>query len=885
MKGNIPDVINFIFIVTVATTWVPGNDATSILLNPSSTNGRYTEHRPSSSSNAFPEEEEEASNIPSQESYEAFASMDPAGQSGGFFLDDFEAVTRSDTLECPSANVITTRYKCQVRDKWVDCFRRHCCQGYNFVAGRCLPETVDPCSQNFCEQKCSVYFGRVICTCYSGYRFSPEHHKRGLTPVCLDIDECVLQNGNCQHMCVNEPGTFRCECREGYRLREDNSTCELEIENAGITPYDQLGTVEGAVLPTEHHWRAPTRSGPSDMRGNSRRCSATCASVGNLENKIKSLEERVVALSTAVRLYSFAAGPPGPEGPPGPPGAAGPRGFPGPAGSPGPKGQRGAPGPEWNPPPSWFPPATTTMSPAQADDPFTDDDYPLDSWTVLQNRGKREFCRCRRGPIGPPGAPGKSGPRGFRGAPGPSGERGEPGSFDFLLLMMADVKHDIQKLQERVFRGNERPEPYDLEGALEADTNTPRRRDQYKTRLQEILTEEVDNEIYGAGTLYHSAGNKGERHQEIPPTPPTQAPLPPPITRRGSITSSHLSRENEPDLVSNSQEYHYDTTDGYYDHLANESDDFFTDIPDYDYGGLTDVSYISEYAAIDTTSPTDAILPTNSEQPHIPSTTGEYLGATRDSEYRTEHSQQSYYGESGIEGPDERGHSDTATTRGERGQTHDQRISSLNPIVTESTHSSWKLKSYIYDEEEDYHQQQATSEGATLNHSRGRGELSPRRSPSDTIINETPRATPKQTLTEGDRNRLRENEKLVDILDDIMKEIEATVKYSQERNTRSFKNDSAISGSPKITNEMDQTTKFHFMGNETNEDHIGREKNLETSTSETSNANAAGTEENQFDNPKIQEEEERNEEITDNNEEEEQSQNGVFSSLNWRWWD
>ncbi|KAA0195769.1 hypothetical protein HAZT_HAZT006138 [Hyalella azteca] len=51
-------------------------------------------------------------------------------------LGAIQAVTRSDTLECPSSDVITTRYKCQVQGKWVDCFKRHCCQGYNFVAGR-----------------------------------------------------------------------------------------------------------------------------------------------------------------------------------------------------------------------------------------------------------------------------------------------------------------------------------------------------------------------------------------------------------------------------------------------------------------------------------------------------------------------------------------------------------------------------------------------------------------------------------------------------------------------------------------------------------------------------------------------------------------------------
>ncbi len=44
------------------------------------------------------------------------------------------------------------------------------------------------------------------------------------------------------------------------------------------------------------------------------------------------LEERFRSLNTAIKLYSFAGGLPGPPGPPGPPGAQGPRGFPGPEG-------------------------------------------------------------------------------------------------------------------------------------------------------------------------------------------------------------------------------------------------------------------------------------------------------------------------------------------------------------------------------------------------------------------------------------------------------------------------------------------------------------------------------------------------------------------------
>ena len=45
--------------------------------------------------------------------------------------------------------------------------------------------------------------------------------------------------------------------------------------------------------------------------------------------------------------------------------------------------------------------------------------------------------------MGPPGAVGATGERGFRGPLGSRGPKGEPGSFDFLMLMVADIRHDI----------------------------------------------------------------------------------------------------------------------------------------------------------------------------------------------------------------------------------------------------------------------------------------------------------------------------------------------------------------------------------------------------------------------------------------------------------
>ena len=119
-------------------------------------------------------------------------------------------------------------------------------------------------------------------------------------------------------------------------------------------------------------------------------------------------------------------GVPGPEGPPGPPGPPGPRGFPGPPGDGGETSHDG--------------------------DGNLEEDMDSYILTASTNSNKKNFCRCRRGPVGEPGAPGERGPRGFRGEQGLRGPRGQDGSFDFLMAMLKDVKEDIKKLNEKVFK-------------------------------------------------------------------------------------------------------------------------------------------------------------------------------------------------------------------------------------------------------------------------------------------------------------------------------------------------------------------------------------------------------------------------------------------------
>ena len=53
----------------------------------------------------------------------------------------------------------------RTKEKFVDIvyglsIRSSCCPDYTYVAGRCVPDDINPCSLNLCEQRCSVYFGR-----------------------------------------------------------------------------------------------------------------------------------------------------------------------------------------------------------------------------------------------------------------------------------------------------------------------------------------------------------------------------------------------------------------------------------------------------------------------------------------------------------------------------------------------------------------------------------------------------------------------------------------------------------------------------------------------------------------------------------------------------
>lgn len=41
----------------------------------------------------------------------------------------------------------------------------------------------------------------------------------------LDLNECEISNGGCEHQCKNTNGSYICECNKGFFLNGNRKTC------------------------------------------------------------------------------------------------------------------------------------------------------------------------------------------------------------------------------------------------------------------------------------------------------------------------------------------------------------------------------------------------------------------------------------------------------------------------------------------------------------------------------------------------------------------------------------------------------------------------------------------------------------------------------------
>lgn len=78
------------------------------------------------------------------------------------------------------------------------------------------------CSSN---SDCINTVGSYRCECKEGFRKQEGSDDK----ICIDINECNEMPGMCEQRCINYWGSFRCACETGFRLSDNNPTCEGKL--------------------------------------------------------------------------------------------------------------------------------------------------------------------------------------------------------------------------------------------------------------------------------------------------------------------------------------------------------------------------------------------------------------------------------------------------------------------------------------------------------------------------------------------------------------------------------------------------------------------------------------------------------------------------------
>ncbi|XP_032446481.1 fibulin-1 isoform X1 [Xiphophorus hellerii] len=112
----------------------------------------------------------------------------------------------------------------------------NCGRGYhlNEEGTRCVD--IDECkgAERVCSgHSCINQLGSYRCECETGYNFN------SINRLCEDINECRNYPGRlCGHKCDNTPGSYECSCTTGFQLARDGRNCD-DVNECESNPCSQ----------------------------------------------------------------------------------------------------------------------------------------------------------------------------------------------------------------------------------------------------------------------------------------------------------------------------------------------------------------------------------------------------------------------------------------------------------------------------------------------------------------------------------------------------------------------------------------------------------------------------------------------------------------------
>ena len=76
------------------------------------------------------------------------------------------------------------------------------------------------CTGETADTRLQVYSYTVM-SCACDIALKNDHNN-----YCTDINECDMENGDCDQVCMNTMGSFTCSCMMGYEINDDGMTCD-----------------------------------------------------------------------------------------------------------------------------------------------------------------------------------------------------------------------------------------------------------------------------------------------------------------------------------------------------------------------------------------------------------------------------------------------------------------------------------------------------------------------------------------------------------------------------------------------------------------------------------------------------------------------------------